>query len=174
MSDYGATVIRVESTTRLDAVRASPPFKNDELEMSNSVPYSNFNAGKTGVTIDPSNPVGKEVILDLVRWADVVTESFSPKAMKAWGLDYESLREVNPDLIMVSSCLMGQTGNRAMVPGYGNMAAAITGFYQLTGWPDVPRQGLIWRIRMVSRPGSWSRLFCLRWNIDVRQERVNI
>ena len=136
LSDYGATVIRVESTTRLDAVRASPPFKNDELEMSNSVPYSNFNAGKTGVTIDPSNPVGKEVILDLVRWADVVTESFSPKAMKAWGLDYESLREVNPDLIMVSSCLMGQTGNRAMVPGYGNMAAAITGFYQLTGWPD--------------------------------------
>ena len=136
LSDYGATVIRVESTTRLDAVRAAPPFKNDELEMSNCAPYSNFNAGKTGVTIDPSNSVGKEVILDLVRWADVVTESFSPKAMKAWGLDYESLKAVNPNLIMVSSCLMGQTGDRAMVPGYGNMAAAITGFYQLTGWPD--------------------------------------
>ncbi len=136
LSDYGATVIRVESTTRLDAVRASPPFKNDELEMSNSAPYSNFNAGKTGVTIDPSNPAGKEVILDLVRWADVVTESFSPKAMKAWGLDYENLKAVNPGIVMVSSCLMGQTGDRAMVPGYGNMAAAITGFYQLTGWPD--------------------------------------
>ena len=136
LSDYGATVIRVESTTRLDAVRAAPPFKNDELEMSNSVPYSNFNAGKIGVTIDPANPIGKEVILDLVRWADVVTESFSPKAMKAWGLDYESLKKVNPNLIMLSSCLMGQTGKRAMVPGYGNMAAAITGFYQLTGWPD--------------------------------------
>ena len=136
LSDYGAEVIRVESMTRIDAVRASPPFKDNALEVSNSVPYSNFNAGKTGVTIDPSNPVGKEVILDLVRWADVVTESFSPKAMKAWGLDFESLKKVNPDLIMVSSCLMGQTGDRAMVPGYGNMAAAITGFYELTGWAD--------------------------------------
>jgi len=56
--------------------------------------------------------------------------------MKAWGLDFESLKKVNPDLIMVSSCLMGQTGDRAMVPGYGNMAAAITGFYELTGWAD--------------------------------------
>ena len=71
-----------------------------------------------------------------MRWADVVTESFSPKAMKAWGLDYDSLRAVNPNVVMVSSCLMGQTGDRAMVPGYGNMAAAITGFYELTGWPD--------------------------------------
>ena len=56
--------------------------------------------------------------------------------MKAWGLDYESLKQVNPDIIMVSSCLMGQTGPRAQVAGYGNMAAAITGFYDLTGWPD--------------------------------------
>lgn len=136
LQDYGAEVIRLESSTRIDAVRASPPFKDDEMVVSASTPYSNFNAGKTGVTIDPNNPVGKEVILDLVRKADVVTESFSPKAMKAWGLDYESLVDINPNLIMVSSCLMGQTGDRAMVPGYGNMAAAITGFYELTGWPD--------------------------------------
>ena len=80
--------------------------------------------------------MGREVILDLVRWADVVTESFSPKAMKGWQLDYESLRRVNPALIMLSSCLMGQTGPRASVAGYGNMAAALTGFYDLTGWPD--------------------------------------
>lgn len=136
LSDHGATVVRVESMSRLDAVRAGPPFKDDELNMSASLPFNNFNAGKLGVTIDPSNPTGKAVLLDLVRWADVVTESFSPKAMKAWGLDYESLKAVNPDIIMVSSCLMGQTGDRAMVPGYGNMAAAITGFYELTGWPD--------------------------------------
>ena len=136
LQDHGAEVIRLESSTRIDAVRASPPYKNDVLEISASTPYSNFNAGKTGVTIDPNNPVGKEVILDLVRRADVVTESFSPKAMKAWGLDFESLKEINPNIIMVSSCLMGQTGDRAMIPGYGNMAAAITGFYDLTGWHD--------------------------------------
>ena len=136
LADYGATVIKVESTGKIEPARTSPPFKDGEKTPEHSLPFADFNTGKLGVTIDPNNPVGREVILDLVRWADVVTESFSPKAMKAWGLDYASLKAVNPNIIMLSSCLMGQTGPRAMVPGYGNMAAAITGFYQLTGWPD--------------------------------------
>ncbi|MEM7080317.1 MAG: CoA transferase [Pseudomonadota bacterium] len=136
LADYGATVIKVESTTKIEPARTSPPFKDGEKTPEHALPFMDFNAGKMGATIDPSNPAGREVILDLVRWADVVTESFSPKAMKAWGLDYDTLREVNPNLIMLSSCLMGQTGPRAKVPGYGNMAAAITGFYELTGWAD--------------------------------------
>lgn len=136
LADYGATVIKVESSTKLEPARGSPTFKNGEPGLESGVPFANFNAGKLGITVDPSNPAGREVILDLVRWADVVTESFSPKAMKAWNLDYDALRDVNPDIIMVSSCLMGQTGPRAQVPGYGNMAAAITGFYDLTGWSD--------------------------------------
>jgi len=73
---------------------------------------------------------------DLVRWADVVTESFSPRAMRAWGFDYETLRKIKPGLIMLSSCLMGQTGPLAKIAGFGNMAAAISGFHNLTGWPD--------------------------------------
>jgi crotonobetainyl-CoA:carnitine CoA-transferase CaiB-like acyl-CoA transferase len=136
LADYGATVIKVESTSHLEPARGHPAFRNDEQTLEHGTPFANFNAGKLGVTIDPGNPVGREVILDLVRWADVVTESFTPKAMAAWGLDYDTLKSVNPDLIMLSSCLMGQTGPRAQVPGYGNMAAAITGFYELTGWPD--------------------------------------
>jgi crotonobetainyl-CoA:carnitine CoA-transferase CaiB-like acyl-CoA transferase len=56
--------------------------------------------------------------------------------MRAWGLDYEQLRKVKPDLIMVSSCLMGQTGPFAKYAGYGNLAAAISGFGNLCGWPD--------------------------------------
>jgi benzylsuccinate CoA-transferase BbsF subunit len=136
LAEYGATVIKVESSQRLEPARGAPTFIDAQPGVENGVPFLNFNTGKLGVTIDPSNEVGREVILDLVRWADVVTESFSPKAMKAWGLDFESLKEVNPSLIMMSSCLMGQTGPRAQVPGYGNMAAALSGFYDLTGWQD--------------------------------------
>ena len=136
LADYGATVIKVESSVRLDPARGSPAFRDGEPGVDTGVPFSSFNAGKMSVTVDPSNPAGREVILDLVRWADIVTESFSPKAMKGWGLDYPALAEVNPSLIMLSSCLMGQTGPRAQVPGYGNMAAALAGFYDLTGWPD--------------------------------------
>lgn len=136
LADYGATVIKVESSGKIEPARTSPPFKDGQKTPEHALPFLDFNTGKFGVTIDPNNPVGREVILDLVRWADVVTESFSPKAMKAWGLDYDSLKAVNPDVIMLSSCLMGQTGPRAQVPGYGNMAAAVTGFYELTGWSD--------------------------------------
>ena len=136
LADYGATVIKVESDERLDPVRGSAPLKDGQPGMDTSALFASFNAGKLGVTIDPGHPAGREVVLDLVRWADVVTESFSPKAMKAWNLDYPVLREVNPSLIMLSSCLMGRSGPRAMVPGYGNMASALAGFHDLTGWPD--------------------------------------
>ena len=74
--------------------------------------------------------------LDLVRWADVVIESFSPRAMKGWRLDYGHLREVNPDVIMLSTCLNGQDGPLASFAGYGNLGAALAGFYGLAGWPD--------------------------------------
>ena len=98
--------------------------------------FLNLNAGKKGLALDMSTPEAREVLLDLVRWADLLCESFSPRAMKAWGLSYETLREVNPKLVMLSSCLMGQTGPLAMFAGFGNLAAAISGFYHITGWPD--------------------------------------
>jgi benzylsuccinate CoA-transferase BbsF subunit len=93
-------------------------------------------AGKLSLALDLSRPEARDVVLDLVRWADVVTESFSPRAMTAWGLGYEELRKVNPGVVMVSSCLMGQNGPLALYAGFGTMAAAICGFHHLTGWPD--------------------------------------
>ena len=77
----------------------------------------------------------------MVRWADVVTESFSPNVMRAWGLDYAALRQVKPDIIMVSTCLLGQSGPFAQFAGFGNLAAAISGFFSLTGWSDRPPAG---------------------------------
>ena len=136
LANYGATVIKVESSVRLEPARGAPTFKNAEAGVETGIPYSNFNTDKMSLTIDPSNPAGREVLLDLVKWADVVTDSFSPKAMTGWNLGYEDLKAVNPEVIMLSSCLMGQTGPRANVAGYGNMAAALSGFYDLTGWPD--------------------------------------
>ncbi|HJU11009.1 MAG TPA: CoA transferase, partial [Candidatus Binataceae bacterium] len=136
LADYGATVIRVESKRRLDTCRTIGPYLNDKPGINNSGLFINLNAGKLGIALDLSNEDGRAVLRDLVRWADIVTESFSPKAMRAWGLHYEALREIKPDLIMVSSCLMGQTGPFAKFAGYGNLAAAMCGFGNLCGWPD--------------------------------------
>jgi benzylsuccinate CoA-transferase BbsF subunit len=142
LADYGATVIRIESPTRIDTARTLQPYLDNKLGPDSSGLFANCNAGKFGISLDLANPAAREVVHDLVRWADVVTESFSPKAMRAWGFDYESLRKVNPKIIMLSSCLMGQTGPLAKIAGFGNMAAAIVGFHNLTGWPDRPPAGV--------------------------------
>jgi crotonobetainyl-CoA:carnitine CoA-transferase CaiB-like acyl-CoA transferase len=141
LADYGANVVRVESPTRVDTARTLHPFHNNTTGPDNSGLFGNCNAGKFGIALDLKNPRAREIALDLVRWADVVTESFSPGAMRRLGLDYESLRLANPDLIMLSTCLMGQSGPLAKLAGFGNMAAAISGFYNLTGWEDRPPAG---------------------------------
>ena len=142
LADLGATVVRIESPTRVDTARTLQPFLGNQLGPDSSGLFANCNAGKFGISLDLGNPAARAVVHDLVRWADVVTESFSPKAMRAWGFDYESLRKVNPGLIMLSSCLMGQTGPLAKIAGFGNMAAAISGFTNLTGWSDRPPSGV--------------------------------
>lgn len=141
LADYGATVVRIESPTRVDTARTLQPYHGNKLGPDSSGLFANCNAGKLGIALDLGNPAARAVIFDLVKWADVVTESFSPKAMRAWGFEYEQLRKVKPDIIMLSSCLMGQTGPIAKIAGYGNMAAAISGFHNLTGWPDRPPAG---------------------------------
>ncbi|MGD9753739.1 MAG: CaiB/BaiF CoA transferase family protein [Acidimicrobiia bacterium] len=141
LAQYGATVIRVENAARMDTVRLLAPYWGGKAGRETSMAFGSINAGKLSVTLDPNHPRAREVILDLVRWADVVTESFSPKAMKAWGLDERTLREIKPDLIMLSSCLFGQDGPYALMAGYGTMGAAIGGMVQPTGWPDQPPAG---------------------------------
>ncbi len=136
MADYGATVVRIESADRVEATRTVGPFKNNNTGAEYSGLFGNNNAGKLGLSLDLKNPKARAIVLDLVRWADVVCESFSPKAMRAWSFDYESLRAVKPDIIMLSTCLMGQTGPLAAFAGFGNLAAALCGFYNLVGWPD--------------------------------------
>ena len=136
LADYGADIIRVESANKLDAVRSIQPFHNDVGDPDGAGLFSNLNAGKRGLALDMSKPEALEVIWDLIDWADVILESFSPKAMAGWGMGWEQVHQRRPDVVMASSCLMGQTGPLAMLAGFGTMAAAISGFFYPVGWPD--------------------------------------
>ena len=104
----------MESANKLDAVRSISPFPADVADPDKSGIYHNMNAGKRGLTLDMAKPGAIDVIWDLIDWADVVLESFSPKAMTAWDIDYQQIQKRRPDIIMASSCLMGQTGPLAM------------------------------------------------------------
>ena len=117
-------------------MRGVNPFIGEEGGQENALQFHSLNAGKMDLTLDLTVPEARDVVFDLVRWCDVLTESFSPKAMANWGFGYEKLKEINPELIMFSSCLMGQTGPMKQYAGFGTMAAAIAGFYPVTGWPD--------------------------------------
>jgi len=136
-ADHGATVIRVESLTRFDGLRMAPPYKNAKPGLNNSQFFANFNASKKSLGLNMAQAEARAIAKRLcLEWADIIVEGFTPKQMRAWGLHYEDLSPTRPDLIMVSTCQLGQTGPYAMYAGYGNMAASLAGYYEITGWAD--------------------------------------
>jgi crotonobetainyl-CoA:carnitine CoA-transferase CaiB-like acyl-CoA transferase len=140
-ADHGATVVRIETGQRIDVIRAAQPFLPGKGGIEDTALWHSIGAGKHSVQLDVTSEHGRAVALDLARWADVVVESFTPGTMVAMGLGFDVLRRENPDLVMVSSSLMGQVGPLADFAGFGNLAASVTGFTDLTGWPDRPPAG---------------------------------
>jgi crotonobetainyl-CoA:carnitine CoA-transferase CaiB-like acyl-CoA transferase len=141
LADYGARVVRVESSKRVDTARLMGPFPGGGFDRERSACFETYNAGKLGLALDLGQETAREVVRDLVRWADVVVESFAPGQMERWGLGYEALRTIKPDLILLSTSLMGQSGPYAAFAGFGNIGAAMAGFQSLVGWPDAPPIG---------------------------------
>ena len=95
-----------------------------------------LNANKLSVALNLSTPEGVGVARRLALRVDAVAENFAPGAMAKWGLDYASLVKERPDLVMISTCLNGQTGPQRFYPGFGGQGSALSGFNHLTGWPD--------------------------------------
>jgi len=141
LADYGATVVHVESSQRLDMVRNVPPYIGGVPEAERAACHHTTNCNKLNICLDLGTPEGREVVADLIRWADVVTESFAPGVVARMGFDYETVKALNPRAIMISSCLMGQDGPWSAYAGYGNLAAAVSGFHALTGHDDQPPTG---------------------------------
>jgi crotonobetainyl-CoA:carnitine CoA-transferase CaiB-like acyl-CoA transferase len=136
LADFGATVVRVESSRRVETARLMGPFPHGKTDTQRSTLYDNCNTNKLGLSLDLSQQAAREVARDLAFWADVVVESFMPGQMARFGLDYATLRKANPSLIMVSTSLMGQTGPQAAMAGYGNTGAALSGYQMIVGRPD--------------------------------------
>ena len=136
LADFGATVVRIESSKRLCVWRITPPFKDDIIGPNRGAVFNSINTGKLSVTIDLSNPKGLEVAKKFVAWADIAADNFAGGAMKRMGLGYDELKKIKPDIIMMSSALMGQTGPWHDSPGYGDQLSAISGLHEISGWPD--------------------------------------
>jgi len=141
LADHGATVVRVETNAPLDILRVAGPFKDRVPGPDRSQFYADYNTSKMGLTLDLKNPAGIEVAKKLIAWADIYAESFTPGTVADLGIGYEVARSINPSIIMASTCLMGQTGPAASFAGFGFHAGSIAGYYEVTGWPDLPPDG---------------------------------
>ena len=136
-AEHGATVIRVESQTRPDFLRIYALGPKNPHGLEGSDMFDALNVDKLGITLNMKDPRGVELAKRLAfEWADAVSENFAPKAMRGFGMDYDSLAAERADLVMISACLQGQTGPHRNYPGFGAQGSALSGFNFLTGWPD--------------------------------------
>ena len=136
LADFGATVIRIESATTPDILRVSPPFKDNLSGLNRSAYFANYGANKYSLSLNLKHPKGPAVAKRLVAWADVVCESFTPGTMADLGLSYDNLKKIKPEIIMLSTCNLGQTGPLAQQPGFGTQLVSLAGLTHLSGWPD--------------------------------------
>jgi crotonobetainyl-CoA:carnitine CoA-transferase CaiB-like acyl-CoA transferase len=134
LADHGAEVIKIESMARPDLLRLAPPWHNATPDVNASQFFAQYNTNKLSLSLDLNRPEARELVRRLIATADVVAESFSPRAMPRWGLDYATLLTIKPDLVMYSTCQQGQTGPHNGFVGTGNLLAALSGFYQITGY----------------------------------------
>jgi benzylsuccinate CoA-transferase BbsF subunit len=135
LADYGAEVITIENATYIDLARQLI-YKDGVADPDMAVAYTNYNAGKKSLTLNLAHPEAIDLVKRLVAISDVVLESMTPRAMRKWGLTYDDLCRIKPDIIMLSTCMQGQTGPYHMSPGNGAILPALSGISELTGWPD--------------------------------------
>jgi crotonobetainyl-CoA:carnitine CoA-transferase CaiB-like acyl-CoA transferase len=131
MADLGAEVIKIETPGIGDGARREPPFPNDIPHPEKSGLFLYVNTNKYGITLNPANPLGKDIFKKLVQEVDILIEDKPPGAMDKMGLGYEDLKKLNPGLIMTSITPFGRSGpykdykayqlNISHVSGQGNL-----------------------------------------------------
>ena len=140
LADLGAEVIKVERPGYGDDTRAwGPPWINMEEKISSY--FAAANRGKKSLTLNISSPQGKKIIEELVKISDVVIENYKLGDLKRYGLDYESLKVINPKLVYCSITGYGQDGPNAHKPGYDFVFQAIGGMMSITGEADAQPGG---------------------------------
>lgn len=133
LADFGAEVIKVEMPGTGDPSRALLPHVDGY-----SVRWGSFSRNKKCVTINLKSPAGRALFLDLVRHADLIVENFRPGTLDRLGLDYDTLKQANPGVIVVRISGYGQSGPNRELAGFGTPATAFSGVTYLTGYPDRP------------------------------------
>lgn len=133
-SDFGAEIIKVESTVRLDSVRVGGPFKDRQYGVNRSGYFASRNTGKKSFTANLKSEEGRQLVYDLIRKSDVVSNNFGPGAMDRLGLGWNTVRELKEDIIYLSMPMYGESGPLAGLLGVGMTISAVTGLMWATAY----------------------------------------
>lgn len=134
LADMGAEVIKVETRKRLDPVRFGPDNLTRDPEMDPL--FHSINRNKLSILLDLTHPQAVELIKRLIKISDVVVENFSPGVMKRFGLDYDMLKKIKPDIIMISFPGVGSEGPLSDVVTYGPSLAGLAGLDSMVGYEN--------------------------------------
>jgi len=145
LADFGAEVIKIEDRTRIDTPRKLPLYKDENArnfgeEVVGADPdkgglFNNYCRNKLGVTINMRSAEGRRLAERLIAASSVVTENFAPGVMERWGLTYERLRELRPDVIYARMSGYGHSGPHASYRSYGPVVQAVSGLSFISGLP---------------------------------------
>jgi crotonobetainyl-CoA:carnitine CoA-transferase CaiB-like acyl-CoA transferase len=150
LADFGAEVIRIEDRNRLDMPRRLPIYKNEVRtygeEDANPDPnkgglFNNYNRNKLGVTINMRTDKGRALADRLIASSSVVTENFAPGVMERWGLTYDRLCQLSPDVIYARMSGFGHSGPNADYRSYGPVVQAVSGMSHISGLPGQEPSG---------------------------------
>ena len=133
LSDFGADVIRIESTTRMDPVRSTPPFKDGIPGPDRSGYYADRNTCKRSITLNLKTARGVELAKEIITHSDVVANNFSAGAMDRLGLGYDDIRRIKPDIIYLAMSMQGAEGPDRDFIGFGLTIGALAGLQYVTG-----------------------------------------
>ncbi|MDP6454649.1 MAG: CoA transferase [SAR202 cluster bacterium] len=138
LADMGAEVIKIETASRVDTVRREPPHKDGVFGINRNATFSFYNRNKLGCALNLKEPGAVELLKGIIATSDVVIENFAPRVMPSLGLDYDSLKAIRPDIIMVSQSGFGGTGPYRDYVSYAEHPSNFSGLTSLSGMPDRP------------------------------------
>lgn len=136
LSDYGATVICIESIHRPDLLRTSNPYKDEVAGVNRAGYFAYFAANKYSISLNLNKPEALEIARKLISIADVVADSHRPGVMERWKFEYDNLIKIKPNIIMIRNSNQGLTGPAATQPGLGNHINGLAGIVNLVGWDE--------------------------------------
>lgn len=156
LAAFGAEVIRIEDPVRQgtwDVLRSMPPFVDERRGVDLGGGFNNHNTEKLGITLNLRTDRGRELLAEIIRQSDVVSENFAYGVLEGWGFGYERLKELRPDIIYVSNCGFGHTGPYKHYKTWGPIVQALSGLTFTSGLADQEPAG--WGYSYMDHTGAY-------------------